>query len=271
MEFWKPILVGLVAAFGLAIIYVFTKTPRHDRDWQPHLSLLPKVNFADGQFSIQDYRDWTYSETDVVEQKWVDLPAHQIGDVRTAYLLVEPHPGLSIMAHTLAIFEFADGNMIGLTVEARKEADEKYSPFLGALRKYELGYHWASPRDLLSRRAVWMKRDLYLYKLELSQDEVEAYLVTLLEKTIAIENRPRFYSTLHSNCTNELAKSAGLPWQTAFLLTGKSAEALHKLGRIANDRPFEDVKAAAKIDDILRQISEFPHDEFHASLIKSQN
>ena len=44
--------------------------------------------------------------------------------------------------------------------------------------------------------------------LALSQAEAEAYLTALLEKTVSIEQRPRFYNTLTSNCTNELAKAA---------------------------------------------------------------
>lgn len=267
MTFARPILFGILAGLCVGLIYVLTKVPRHDRVWQPHLSRLPQVTLDDGKFSIREYRDWTYSQSDVSEQKWIDLGERQISDVRRAHLLLEPHPGLAVMAHTLILFEFADGEMVGLTVEARKELDESYSPFLGALRKYELIYQWATPRDLLTRRAVWMQRDLYLYKLELSQDEIELYLTTVLEKTIALEERPRFYSTLHSNCTNELAKSAGLRWQPAFLLTGRSDKALYGQARIANESSFEDVKASAKVDDRIRRAADMNQRAFHRELL----
>jgi hypothetical protein len=132
------------------------------------------------------------------------------------------------------MFEFGEGDLVGLTIEARKESRETYSALGGAFNKFELMYYWASPRDLMTRRAVMMDRELYMYPLQLSQAEAEAYLTSLLEKTISIEERPRFYNTLTSNCTNELAKAADHALAPGLHSDGRGGRrAVHAQGRIS--------------------------------------
>ncbi|KCZ92689.1 DUF4105 domain-containing protein [Hyphomonas johnsonii] len=265
----KPVLAAMLAACGVFALAVVTKQPSHARAWQPHLSRLPVVARDGDRFSISQYRSWAYSADVPVSETWHELAPHDIRDVRRAWFVVEPHPGLAVMAHTLVLFEFADDDLIGLTVEARKEAGESYSALRGALNAFELVYEWATPRDLLTRRAVMMDRELYMYPLALSQDETEAYLDGLLQKTEAIERRARFYNTATSNCTNELAKTAGLSWDPAFILTGYSAKALHRMRRIAADGDFESVRAHARIDSRVRDLATLPDAAFNAELLKA--
>ncbi|MCA8900007.1 MAG: DUF4105 domain-containing protein, partial [Hyphomonas sp.] len=133
--------------------------------------------------------------------------------------------------------------------------------------KFELMYYWSSPRDLMTRRAVMMDRELYMYRLALTQEEAEYYLTVLLEKTASIEQRPRFYNTFSSNCTNELAKAADLPWHPAFIFTGEADKALHLRGRIDGEGSFEEVRARARIDGLVREIAGLPQAEFNAALV----
>lgn len=267
---WRAAILACLAALLVFLAAVLAKAPRHDRSWQPHLSRLPLVAVEDGQFSIRDYRNWSYPAGERPVQEWDDLPALQLGDVRKAWFIVEPHPGLPVMAHTLVLFEFEGGELIGLTVEARKQSGEKYSPVRGTFNAFELIYQWASPRDLLTRRANHLGHELFMYELVLSQSEAEAYLVALLEKTQRIERRPRFYNTLASNCTNELAKAADLDWHPAFVFTGRSPEALHAMGRIAGDGDFGELVAAARIDPLVRAVADFPEDRFNAAMIAAK-
>lgn len=270
MRWALPGLLACLAALAVFGVAVTTKPARHDRVWRTHLSRLPIVSLTEKSFSIETYRDWTYADDAPVRQAWRGLPAHDLADVRRVWLIVEPHPGLDVMAHTLVVFEFETGEPVGLTVEARKQAGEPYSVVRGALNAFELIYQWASPKDLLTRRAVMMDKELYLYPLKLSQAEAEAYLRALLEETVRIEARPRFYNTLTSNCTNELAKTAGLPWRPAFVLTGRSAEALYAMDRIDTALPFEALQTRARIDLLVREIADLEAPEFFATLTRER-
>ena len=271
MEWVRPVLYGALAAFGLFLVAVMTREPRHDRIWYPHLSRLPHVDLQEDVFSISPYGNWTYTDDAPKDMVWTEVPPHRISDVRRVWFVMEPHPGLAIMAHTFVMFEFGEGDLIGLTIEARKETREEYSAIAGAFNKFELMYYWASPRDLMTRRAVMMGRELYMYPLQLTQGEAEAYLASLLEKTISIEQRPRFYNTLTSNCTNELAKAAGLPWHPAFIFTGGADEALYQQRRIDGEGGFEAVRARARIDQRVRAIADLPEADFNAALVATEN
>ncbi len=261
--------VGIAAALALALFVTFInlQSPRHDRAWRDDLAFTPHVSWQDDRFTLAPYRDWTYSETAPLTKDWHEAGPFAMRDVREAFLVVEPHPGLTAMAHTLVIFTFDNGDAIGVSVEARKEADEDYSPLHGTFNRFELLYQWASPKDLMTRRAVMMSRELYMYPLVLSQAEIEAFLMALHAKTEAIARRPRFYNTLSSNCTNELAKAAGLGWDPAFVFTGFAGEALYREGRIAGEGPFSAIKARARIDAQVRAIAGLDEPAFNAALV----
>ena len=267
---FRGLLLASALAFGLFSFTVAIKQPHHTRKWQTHLSRLPIVQLDEGVFSITQYRDWTYASDAPKEQRWRESASFELANVRQAWFVVEPHPGLPVMAHTLVLFEFRDGDMIGLTVEARKERHESYSAVRGVLNAFELIYQWATPKDLLTRRAVMMEKELYLYRLDLTQAETEAYLRAVLEKTQAIEAKPRFYNTAVSNCTNELAKSAGLDWHPAFVLTGTADEALFDMGRIKGDGDFAAVRTAARIDPLVREKAHLPRMAFHRELVSGR-
>ncbi|MEO0721844.1 MAG: hypothetical protein AAFY43_06810, partial [Pseudomonadota bacterium] len=71
-----------------------------------------------------------------------------------------------------------------------------------------------------------------------------------------------------SNCTNELAKSAGLAWQPAFVLTGRSAEALHRAGYISASE-FEDARASADMTEAVQMLVDSSVRDFNAGLLSA--
>jgi hypothetical protein len=72
---------------------------------------------------------------------------------------------------------------------------------------------------------------------------------------------------LTSNCTNELAKAADLPWHPAFILTGGADRALYGQGRISGEGGFEAVHAKAEVDACVRENARRPEAAFNAALI----
>lgn len=262
----KPLLLALLAGLGVFTLAVLAKTPRHDRDWQPHLARTPGVD-ADGPvWQLSPIRDWTYTAEGPDETRWLASARVDTDRVARVWLVLEPHPGIPAMAHTLVLFEFDTGDLIGLTIEARKETDEKFAPLRGAMNRFELIYVWATPRDLLTRRAVMLGHELELYPLDLTREQARAFLTSVLERTAEIEARARFYNTATSNCTNELAKAAGLSWDPAFIFTGGAARALHKRGIIAGN-DFESARSAAQVAGWVRENANLPHTVFECSLL----
>jgi hypothetical protein len=244
---------------------VLARTPRADRDWVEHLALTPAVALRPDGFTVGPATDWTYDATGPTRKDTVSFSA-RYADLRNVWFVLEPQPGGDYAAHTLVLFEFAGDRIIGLTVEARREADEGYDPVLSLFNNYELAYVWSTAKELLNRRAVFLKKDVYVYPLQLSADQERRFLKAVLAKTRAVAERPRFYNTLTSNCTNELAKAAGLDWHPSWVLTGHSAERLFELGLIPGD-DLGPVTANAHLSHVLRSWNGASSDNFDRLLL----
>ncbi len=184
--------------------------------------------------------------------------------------MVEPSPASDWVAHTLLLFEFGGGRIVGLTIEARLEDKETYSPFAGLWNAYELAYLWATPHDLLTRRAVLLDHKVYVYPLKLTAEQKQSLLRNLVATTAAIETHPRFYNTIFSNCTNEIGKRAGLPWDYAFVLTGKSPGLLFRKGIIPGPS-FAVAKARADLTAWLKAQNGTDKSVFDAALLAELN
>jgi len=241
----------LTALVGFAP--VFSEPPLAERQWTEHLARTAHAELGENQFSVAPVRDWSYDASGPVSKIYGDA-AFALPALRNVWFMLEPRPGSEIAAHTLLLFEFEDDRLLGLTIEARRESDETFSAWQGVWNTYELAYVWASARDLLTRRAVFLDHDVYVYPLRISYAQKVNLLTRLLQTTADLEATPRFYNTFFSNCTNELAKRADLTWDSAFILTGLSDDHLHRVGVIPG-ATFEDAKARADMRDVIRSLN----------------
>ena len=91
-------------------------------------------------------------------------------------------------------------------------------------------------------------------------------LRNVLTRTQSLEYTPRYYNTIFSNCTNELAKAAGFHWAPAFILTGESDEYL--FDRHLLDAPSLAVaRQRAEMESLISQLNSAPESEFDARLL----
>lgn len=264
----KPMLSALAVVLVLVLlfaVFVMTRTPRLNRDWKDHLAVMPAIELSSREFKLGPATNWTYAPDGPTEKGTTDFAA-SFQDLRNVWFMVEPQPGGGYAAHTLVLFEFAGDRIIGLTVEARQEKNEKYDALEGLFNKFELAYIWSTAKELLTRRAVFLKKDIYVYPLHLGDKEKDDFLKALLLQTQSVETKPRFYNTFTSNCTNELGKVARIPWHYSFILTGYSPQYLHRLKYIPGE-DFETVKAKAKLDPEIRDWNGLPSAEFDKALL----
>lgn len=91
---FRPILFGALVAFLPFFATVYTKTPSHDRDWQAHLSIAPKVDISRRGAVVAPVRDWIYDESGAVSEGWLDSREIDLGQLKQVWFVVEPHPGI---------------------------------------------------------------------------------------------------------------------------------------------------------------------------------
>ncbi|MET0182630.1 MAG: DUF4105 domain-containing protein [Caulobacterales bacterium] len=253
----------------LAVLLVFqlgscvTTAPRQDRNWYPYLSNTSRVDL--GTFTVQPISDWRYDASGPISRNY-EQRSYDFAALKNVWLLVEPQPGMSYAAHTLLLFEFEGDQIIGVTIEARREEDEDYSAFDGLWNRYEIAYLWARARDLLTRRAVMLGHEVFVYPLQITDDNKRELLTNILARTEALEHQPRFYNTLYSNCTNELAKATRLRWHYSFILTGYADEHLSKIGIIPGGS-FAEAHERADITAFIRAHNTDESGDFDAQLL----
>ncbi|MEE4383840.1 MAG: DUF4105 domain-containing protein [Pseudomonadales bacterium] len=260
---WPRWIVGaLLALLLFSALSVLSETPRTDRDWFPYLSRTAEVERDGAEVRVSPVSDWRYVPEGPAAEVWTEA-AFDPDALRRLWFVLEPQPGSTIAAHTFLLFEFAGDRFLGLTIEARRERDEPYSAVRGVFRAFELAYHWGTARDLLTRRARWLDHEVYVYPVRIDAVPLRALLDRLLDETATLARSPRFYNTLFSNCTNELAKAAGLSWTPEFILTGGADEFLFEEGFI----PAPDFETARARADLTAWLLEAGDTDFDARLL----
>ena len=223
--------VFLLLFIALGFASCAAQTPRNDRNWYPYLARDTHLTRNGAQVHIAPVTDWRYDAAGPTSEHYSSADFN-IAELRRVWFVLEPQPGSDLAAHTFLMFEFPRDRLIGITIEARRQEHEPYDALRGAFNTFELSYLWGSARDLLTRRAVMLDHAVFVYPLMLTETQKRDLLSRLVDRTAALEAHPRFYNTLYSNCTNELAKATDLDWNIAFILTGLSDEHLYKQGFI---------------------------------------
>jgi hypothetical protein len=255
--------IALILLLGSAATML--SPPQHDRNWYPYLARTTHVELTAQTFAISPVSDWSY-EGDAPTAETYAEASYDINQLRNVWFMLEPQPGSQLAAHTLLLFEFEGERLLGLTIEARREVNEDYSAWRGIFNAFELAYVWASARDLLTRRAVMLGHEVFVYPVAITDEQKRSLLTRLLERTADLEAQPRYYNTISSNCTNELAKAAGFQWAPAYIFTGGSDEYLFRRGIIPGSS-FEQAHARSDVTGFVRALNQAPPEAFDRELL----
>ncbi|WP_425409924.1 DUF4105 domain-containing protein [Hyphococcus sp.] len=256
------IIAGVVLLVLYSVLLVITmRTPRNDRIWEHAFSRTPYFETLSAKdMVLREMRDFEFGKDGApFKQQWVDQIINR-EDLAEIWFFIEPFESWDGAAHSFLSFVF-DGETaqtISISVEARKEEGETYSGLRGAFNAYELIYQWSTEKDILSRIAVGLDHELYAYRLDITPEQTRIVFNHFVDRTNQLRNQPRFYNTLTSNCTNELAKAVNsafpgaLPWHYSHVLTGYAAEHLYARDLIDGAQSFSALKADAAIGDLVR-------------------
>jgi hypothetical protein len=260
---------------GFLVLFVFVQgwwlgiEPSNDREWLADVARVPAVTFDGDLVTIRNVRNFHYrSETDfdeIWETRTYDLSQLRGIDMYLSYW------GSPMMAHTIASWEFADGQHLAVSIETRKEVGEEYSAVLGFFRQFELYYVVADERDVIGVRTNHRGEDVYLYRMKTPLPEARAMLVSYLEAMNRLVSAPSWYNALVDNCTTvirqhqrHVASDKTFDWR--IIVNGYIDELGYERGTIDTSLPFDELrqrsniteraKAAGVAPDFSRQIRE---------------
>jgi hypothetical protein len=135
----RPFLRGLLAAIlpvVLVALWWASIAPSNSRDWNPDVARTAQAAFHDSSVTIQNVRNFSYrSETDY-DQRW-ETRTYNLERIRGVDLFMS-FWGPTQIAHTIASWDFDDGQHLAISIETRKKKGQSYSAVRGFFRQYEL-------------------------------------------------------------------------------------------------------------------------------------
>ena len=260
----RPLYRGLVLAIALVVAVAFwwmSIAPSNNRDWTPDVARVAQTTFDGSQVTIENVRNFKYrSETDY-EARW-ETRSYDLDKVRGMDMFLS-YWGPTLIAHTIASWEFDDGRHLAISIETRKETGESYSALRGFFRQYELVYVVADEHDLIGLRTDYRSEQVYLYRLRVSAVQARALLVDYLQKINRLAEHPQWYNALTSNCTTMIRYhaqniAAGGPFDWRLLLNGRIDELAYERSLIDTSLPFAELRDRSNVTAKARAADDSP-------------
>jgi hypothetical protein len=249
-----------ILAAGAAVVlacaaWLASREATNERAWSLDHAVLPRTAIEGSRVRIGGVRNFTY------ESGGAALPGYQertfdLDRIESVWFVLVPFSSRwRAAAHSFVSFGFADSQFVGISVEARREAGETYGVVAGLFRRYELMYVVADERDLLLRRVLLDRDDVYLYPVRTTPEKARQLFVEMTHRANQLADRPEFYNTLTNSCTSNLVEHVNaiapgrIPSGWRVLLPGYADEVAIELGLIDARGSVDQVRPKYRVND----------------------
>jgi hypothetical protein len=223
-------LVGCALPFAGLLVWWVSLEPSNQRIWADDVAQMSWGQVDGNQLTVHNVRNFNWRSEQDYDVAWetrrYELNQLSSLDLSTSYW------GMPEIAHVLVSFGFADGRFLTFTVEVRKEKGEAYSEIGGFFKEFELSIVATDERDALRVRTNVRGEDVYLYRIDMPPEAMQALLLSYVEQANALVEQPRFYNTITANCTTIVFDM--LQQIVGGLQDGYTLEELHERGRITD-------------------------------------
>jgi hypothetical protein len=249
--FRRGLVVALLPVVAVALWWG-SIPPSNGRDWSPDVARLAHVTFDGSRLTIENVRNFNYRSESDYDEHW-ETRTYDLDKVRGVDMFLS-YWGPTLIAHTIASWEFDDGQHLAISIETRKERGESYSALRGFFRQYELYYVVADERDLIGLRTNWRGEQVYLYRLKMPAAQARALLVDYLKEVNDLASHPRWYNAVTQNCTTTIRYhmkniGAGKSFDWRILANGHADELAYERGQIDTSLPFVDLRARSNVTE----------------------
>ena len=248
-------------------IYLIASSPSNNRDWASDQKLLSTVSFEGDLVHISNVRNISYiTDVGVDGDNYYNksIPRYynrtdDLSTLKSADIIIDHFSSIYGIAHTFLTFNFDDGTHIVISVEARREKGEFFSPVLGVLHQYELVYVIADEQDEIKLRAFTRNDSVYMYPLNLSRSQTRELYVSMLKRSQHLQDTPEFYNTLDNNCMTNILEPLNtispraIPVGIDTILPGYSDGVFYNNNMIDTKLSLKSIKKASYITDISAQ------------------
>ncbi len=224
------------AILATALLWA-SASPTGEGPWRPEQSRLPGAELQpEGRIALKDLRAFRWPDEATPEAGWRNLEVHLDSLQSMDYYLVY-FAETKAVAHAMLSFGFAGGERVCLSIEARRGPNVPYAVLPGMYRQFELMYVLADELDLVALRLLAQGDPIYRFPVKTPREKMQGLFMELLHQANRLKEEPRFYHTIHSSCTTQIAwlvnsqrKEPLNLWDWRLLLPGYSAEMAQEVG-----------------------------------------
>src|SRR5262245_38639102 len=256
----RPIWLSFAIFLGVTALFFawwFRQKPRHDRNWEPTVAVLPRAVREGDAITMEYVRNFDYRSVDDFTPRYETRTYHlaNLRGVDAIFFVRE----ISWMGHPVLVCDFGPDGRLCMSIEVRFRKGQRYSIIRGLYRQQELIFLAADERDVILRRTKYSQNQkAYLYRLNVEAEELRAVFLDYVEAINKLGERPRWYHVIFTNCTTAFYRLPStryrLDWRV--IANGRLDSALYKDGRLDRTLPFAELRQLAYLNDVANAAPE---------------
>jgi len=229
--------------------------PSLELEWAADCEHLTTATVDGNDLTFHMVRDFTWRTTRDRDEHWAEHVSVKIDELKDIWFMVDHFHPLKGLAHTYLTFEFEDGTCLSFSFETRREKGERYHPWDGLWRAYELYLLVGFERDVTGLRTNARKNKDYMFRAITPPGKDKMMLLGLVDKLNQLAVEPEWYHSLLTTCNTSIVRVVNqvTPGRIPFLwrnfLPGYTPKAAYRLKLIEDWGGFEATLASARIDE----------------------
>ncbi|MEK9651429.1 MAG: DUF4105 domain-containing protein [Poseidonia sp.] len=251
---------ALVLLVAIRLFYVWRTRirplqPSLDLEWTADCEHLTTATVDGNDITFHMVRDFTWRTTRDRDENWAESVHVRLDELKDVWFIVDHFHALKGLAHTYLTFEFEDGTCLSFSFETRREKGERYHPWDGLWRAYELYLLVGFERDVTGLRTHGRKNKDYMFRAITPPGKDKDLLMGLIGKLNQLAVEPEWYHSLLTTCNTSIVRIVNqvTPGRIPFLwrnfLPGYTPKAAFKLKLIEDWGGLEQTLATARIDE----------------------
>lgn len=222
-----------IGIFILSLIWYFSIPAEQNRDWDPEVEHVLKVQRHGDLVTLENVRNFNWRQEHDYDARW-ETRTVNLDDLTGVNIITSYWMGPQI-AHTLVSFDFKNEAPLVFSLETRKKRGEGFSAIGGFFRKFELSLIAADEKDIIYTRSNVRHEQVYFFPLDMPKAEMRGLFEEYLLTAKQLEQKPSWYNTLTSNCTTlvfdmaQVVSKSPLPLDYRLLVSGYLPNYLYDL------------------------------------------
>ncbi len=199
-------------------------------------------------------RNFFWRTTRDRDENWDDNITVNAEEIKDVWFVVDHFHKIHGLAHTFLTIEFNDGTCLSFSFEARRIKGQRYHPWDGMWRNYELFLLVGHESDLLGLRTNARGNKDYMFRAITPPGKEKQLLKGLAKSMNSLIDDPIWYHSLLTTCNTSIVKLVNkvtpgrIPFFLRNFLPGYTPKVAFKLALIEDWGGFEKTLELARID-----------------------